>query len=127
VHSSPPDGPSGPVRARLLIGTDDGHGLEHVVAGGAIAVTATSVRTLRSVQMKGRVDTVEPATDDDRARAARFADEFFTDIVETDHTPRGLVERMEPSDYVACRVTLDEVYDQTPGPAAGAPLREARP
>ena len=29
---------------------------------------------------------------------------------------------MVPGDFVACTVVIDELYDQTPGPGAGAAL-----
>jgi hypothetical protein len=77
---------------------------------------------LRSIQLKGTVTAVEPVTDEDHARAARFADEFFTAIHETDGTEVALVERMQPYDYVACTIVVDDLYDQTPGPGAGGRL-----
>ncbi len=37
-----------------------------------------------------------------------------------------LTERLRPAAYVACTVEIDEAYDQTPGPGAGARLGGAR-
>lgn len=108
------------VRVRILLAQDD------VLAGqlqpaAALAITGTDVRTLRSLQLKGTVELVDPSADD-RARADRFCDEFFTDIVETDLTPRHIVERLRPGALFACVVVVTTLYDQTPGPAAGMPL-----
>lgn len=112
---SAPDG-----LVRLLLDADDATTHANLAGGGAIAVTATDVRTLRSSQLKGLASAVEEATDEDRARAARFADDFFTDIVESDGTPREHPERLRPSGFVGCTVTIAELFDQTPGPGAGA-------
>jgi hypothetical protein len=45
-------------------------------------------------------------------------------VTAVDGTERRLLERLVPSDYTAWTVAIDEVYDQTPGPGAGAPLRD---
>lgn len=76
------------------------------------------------MQLKGRVLGTEPATDEDRARAGRFSDAFFRDITETEGVPRRILERMLPEGYVACIVVVEELFNQTPGPAAGARLGE---
>jgi hypothetical protein len=108
--------------ARLWLDADDPRAIDHLSTVGAIAVTGASVRTLRSVQLKGRASNIRPADSADRKRARRFCDAFFSDIYETDGTDRGVLERLVPRDYVTCTVEVDEVYDQTPGPGAGAPI-----
>ena len=112
-----------PPTARLLIPADDSVVNGHLGAGGRIAVTAADVRTLRSVQLKGRALRVEPSTDDDVRRAARYSDAFFADVHATDGTDPARLARLLPPGYAACVLTIEELYDQTPGPAAGAPLR----
>jgi hypothetical protein len=109
---------------RLLLDADDPRALADLTAAGAIAITGADVRTLQSVQLKGRFVGSEPADDDDRARVRRFCDGFFGDVVAVDGTPRELLERLVPDDYVACTIAIGEVYDQTPGPGAGAPLAQ---
>jgi hypothetical protein len=109
----------GPI-VRLLLDADDTRTVSGDGWSDLIAITAASVPTFQSTQLKGRIRGVEPASDDDRVRAARFCDEFFTDIAETDFTPRVILDRMEPEHYVACLVEVDEIFDQTPGPSAGA-------
>lgn len=120
----------GPDRLRLLIGAADLAELGIAVGDGAcfaIAVTGANVRTLRSVQLKGTAHDVEPVTDDDRARSARFCEEFFTDVYEVDGIGKELMHRLVPADLLACTVDVAEAYDQTPGPAAGAPLPAPAP
>jgi hypothetical protein len=113
---------SGDSTVRLVIDAGDEVGRRHLSEGGLVAVTGADVRTLRSVQLKGRALAVEPATDADRARARRFCDAFFADVTEVDGTERALLERLVPSDFAVCLVEVDEVFDQTPGPEAGARL-----
>ena len=117
----------GPDRARLrvLLSGDDPMGIAHAAAGDPVAVTATSVRTLRSLQMKGRIVEIGDATAEDEVAGAAYRAGFFDDITDTDGTPRSLLERISPSGHVAWTVEVTEVFDQTPGPGAGRPL--ARP
>lgn len=107
---------------RVLLDATDPvlHG--HLADGGRIAVTSADVRTLRSVQLKGRVARIEPPTAADDERCAAHNDELFDDILATDFYPREYTERMVPPTYVAAVVEVEEVYDQTPGPSAGAPV-----
>ena len=114
----------GPTTVRLLLDSSDPVLVEHISAGGRIAVTSADVRNLRSVQLKGRVARVEPPAEDDLARCEQHNEELFTDIFETDFFPRRLSERMVPPGYVVAVVEVEELFDQTPGPGAGARVVE---
>ncbi len=109
-------------RVRLLLDADDVTTLDHLAQRDAIAITATSVRDLHSMQLKGHCEAVESATAEDRARVDRYCADFFADVVETDGFARALLQRLVPADYVACVVRVDAVFDQTPGPTAGTAL-----
>jgi hypothetical protein len=109
-------------QVRLLLDAEDVAMVDQAAAGGAIAITGASVRTLRSIQLKGSAVSVEAASVEDAARACRYCDAFFGDIVDTDGIDRALVERMMPLGYVACTVAIEHLFDQTPGPGAGARL-----
>jgi hypothetical protein len=113
-------------RVRLLLDAHDAPALASLTPESKIAVTGAHVPTLRSVQLKGRAERLEPATAADDERAARHIDQFFGDIQETDGTPRELPERLVPSAYVACTARVEELFDQTPGPGAGAPIGPGR-
>jgi hypothetical protein len=113
-------------RFRLLLDVEDERTLEHLSDGGAIAVTATSVLTLRSIQLKGRASDPEATTPDDHRRARRYIDQFFADAHMVDQTPWNRFEAFLPAGYVACTVEVHERFDQTPGPGAGARI-EATP
>jgi Pyridoxamine 5'-phosphate oxidase len=88
---------------------------------GRIALTVTDAQTLKSVQVKGRAVRMEDCTEDDRAEAARFFDALAAIIEATNGTPYELMTGMHPGPLNAVIATIDECYDQTPGPTAGAP------
>jgi hypothetical protein len=88
----------------------------------AIALTGADVRTLRSVQVKGTAHDLEPPTAADLERSEAFCTAFFADVQAVDGIGASLMRRLVPSDLLACTVAVAELYDQTPGPGAGAPL-----
>lgn len=110
-----------PTTVRVLLDATDPTLRDHLEGPGRIAITSADVRTLRSVQLKGRVLGVDDTpTAADEARCAAHNDELFRDIEETDHFPREYPERMVPPGYLVAIVAVEELYDQTPGPGAGA-------
>jgi predicted pyridoxine 5'-phosphate oxidase superfamily flavin-nucleotide-binding protein len=110
-----------PITIRVLLDDTDPILRAHLDARSRIAITSADVRTLRSVQLKGRVLGVEDTpTADDIARCEAHNEELFRDIEEADHFPREYPERMVPPGYVVAVVAVEELYDQTPGPGAGA-------
>jgi hypothetical protein len=115
--------PEHPGRVRLMLDARDCGLLSDPPASQAIAITAADPRTLHAVQLKGRAGLAEPATSDDRAEVGRYCDAFFGVVAEVDGIDRRLLERLVPEEFVACVVVIDEWYDQTPGPGAGAALR----
>jgi hypothetical protein len=94
----------------------------HLREGAAIAVTGADVRTLRSVQLKGRLRTLGPADADDQHTVELFLDDFTQAIEDTDGMPPSLTRRLTPAGYAAAVLDITELYDQTPGPSAGAVL-----
>jgi hypothetical protein len=80
------------------------------------------VPTFYSVQLKGEFVRLEPATDADRSRSADYVDTFFGDIIRTDGSDLTSLHQMRPNDIVASIVRFREIFDQTPGPAAGSAL-----
>ena len=113
--------------SRLLVDADDEGRLAHLAGVGGIAVTGSDVPTLRSCQVKGRVEGFDEVTVADLAVVEHYCEGFFGDIERTDHYPRHLLERYRPYRFAACRFVVAEVYDQTPGPHAGAPMEEHAP
>jgi hypothetical protein len=109
-------------RVRLVVDAADRDRLA-AAPRGLVAVTATDVRNLRSVQLKGRTTAIGPAGPADLERFRTYLDEFAVDVYESDGTERALFERFVPFAFAACEIAVDEVFDQTPGPSAGAALR----
>jgi len=107
-------------RVRLVLDKSDRGTLENIEETGRLVLTAADVATFRACQLKGRVTTdVFDADDADRATVVEFCDAFFANVIATDGTDRRLLERLVPLEFVVCEVTVDDVYDQTPGPGAG--------
>src|SRR5687767_3900713 len=73
-------------RVRIVMSGDDPVVVERL-PGGLVAVTGAHVRTLESHQMKGRVQIVEPPTDDDLATMAEHSLAFMEAVHETDGNP----------------------------------------
>ena len=66
------------------------------------------------------------ATEDDDVEFRRHAAAVFDDITAADHISRALIQGLQPHAVVACTLAVDEVYDQTPGPTAGAAVEAGR-
>ena len=94
--------------------------------GRKVAVTAANVRNLRSVQLKGRVISVEQPTPADLEITESQTACFFTAVHETDGNPIELLHVLLPSTWLALEMIVDEQYDQTPGPTAGTALQAGR-
>ena len=109
-------------RIRIVVGADDPVTVENLAVGATIALNGANVRTFRSVQLKGKIVAVEPATADDLDTARVQSERFLQAVHETDGNPLEQLRRMLPLDVVAVEVVVDEMYDQTPGPEAGGPL-----
>jgi hypothetical protein len=111
-----------PPEVRLLMPVVSTRARENLEATGRIAITVTDVETFRSAQVKGRVARFEAATDaDSRAHERSFA-ALSEALQRSDGLPPEHFARVKPGPLTAVLVTLEEVYDQTPGPAAGVRL-----
>lgn len=109
-----------PCRVRLLVDAADDRLVELLGRGRPVAVTAADVVSLRSVQLKGTSQGVEPSDDPaDRDRLGRYVDAFYADIEATDGTSRAVLDRLTPDDVLAVGIEVADVFDQTPGPGAG--------
>ena len=106
--------------------TGDDRAVVDNLAGRKVAVTAADVRTLRSVQAKGRVVAVGQPTAAELELAERQTESFFMGVHETDGNPIELLRAMLPSTQLVLEMIVDEQYDQTPGPTAGSALQIGR-
>jgi hypothetical protein len=89
---------------RLLLSTQAEVTRRNVERGGRVAVTATHFFTFESVQF------------DHYCSGAAAA------IAESDGTPLERVMRFITAGIYACTMTVEAVFDQTPGRSAGAQL-----
>jgi hypothetical protein len=112
-------------RVRIVVSADDPlvvESLPHTV----LAVTGADVHTLRAHQMKGRVEIVDPPTVDDLAVMAEHSTAFMEAVHEVDGNPISELQRLLPNTLVVVEVVVDELYDQSPGPDAGAAVASRR-
>ena len=112
-------------RLRIAVTADDSIVVANLtnVAHPSVTFTAADVRTFRSLQIKGRVVLVEPPTPDDRTIVDEQTDHFFVAVMEVDRSPLEGLRCMLPHEVVMVEMSVDELFDQTPGPTAGSALR----
>jgi hypothetical protein len=94
---------------------------DNLESNGAVAITCSRPTTYRTVQVKGKVVGIRDPTAEQRADAEAHADAFSREVEELG-LPPGTGRRMFDTDLVAVTIAAAELYDQTPGPRAGAPL-----
>ena len=107
---------------RMLLSTQAPVTRANVEHGGAVALTATHFSTFESVQLKGYVTRVDEATPADRIRFDAYCAGAARAIAESDGTPEELVMRFMTSSVYACTMSVESVFDQTPGRSAGSQL-----
>ena len=87
-----------------------------------IAVVFERPTSHRACQIKGRFVSTRPAKAGERAKVERQMDGFFSDL-EGMGIPRALLAELEIWPCVAIQMRATELFEQTPGPGAGEPLR----
>ncbi|HET9644621.1 MAG TPA: hypothetical protein VFP68_15005, partial [Burkholderiaceae bacterium] len=97
-----------------------------IARNGLVAACFSRPSTHQTVQLKGRDARPALATPHDVAIARRCLDLLIDDLL-----PLGFERRMleaffwgDPADLIAIRFTPDAAFAQTPGPGAGAVLRQ---
>jgi hypothetical protein len=110
---------------RFVMSADEPVAVEHLQTG-AIAVTAADVRTLRSVQLKGRITAIEPATEHDLQTMDEHSSLFLQAIADTDGYDPRVSRRMLAERVVSVEFVVDEMFNQSPGPGAGSPVALGR-
>jgi len=109
-------------RVRLLVEADDHITVANIRGGGAVAITATSVMTFRSMQLKGRGLGIEQPTPEDGAKRDQYTHDFLRDVYATNSYDMDIMERWARRPIVASLIEVDSSYDQTPGPSAGVAI-----
>lgn len=99
--------------------------LANLRENGAIAVVLSKPLTHRTVQLKGRVETLRPAREEERAGVERLAAAFDTEVELIGLAP-AVVRRRTKWPCQAVTFVVSEAYEQTPGPRAGEPIVEGQ-
>jgi hypothetical protein len=109
---------NGPLR--VLVSSDAGRTLANVRQGSRLCFTFTDIVTFQSVQAKGRATgAAEPPGPADIELLRRYDDVFVSRLLEIGH-PTRLGDRLRPVAVFVVSVEIDDLFDQTPGPGAGA-------
>lgn len=88
---------------------------------GRIAICFSRMADHRSIQIKGRMVSVAPASESDRCVVERYRGEFVRNLAFIGMPPR-ITLRMNAWPCHAVRLRVEAIFLQTPGPGAGAPL-----
>lgn len=99
--------------------------LENVAATGAVAITMVQPTTYRSFQVKGRGSVAGPLSPDDFARVERHQQAFIAEVAAIGMAgPEAarLFDAEAVPGMARIRVSVESIFDQTPGPGAGARL-----
>jgi hypothetical protein len=116
----------GGTRVRVSVPADN-HVLQaNLAATGVVAITGNEIVHNTAVQIKGRVaGPAGPETAADRARREQHVAAFVTVVHDSLGTSPDVIDRRMPREFVVFEVTVEAVYDQTPGPSAGRRLAPA--
>lgn len=99
---------------------------QDVIANAAttkkLAVMITRVVEHVGVQLKGTVEAIRMAADDEAPFVRRRLSEF-ADVLDEIGLPRRIFRSVNHWPAFAIDVKVEEVFDQTPGPRAGSCLR----
>ena len=107
-------------RLEVAIATsDDPAVLSDLEANGAIALTAARPTTYEALQVKGTVDWIGELDADAQARVDAHVEQFLAQVMAVGMT-RNVVS-MLGTGLVGLRFVVDDVFEQTPGAAAGRP------
>jgi hypothetical protein len=95
---------------------------ENIEGNGAIAVVFNPPTAGRALQVKGvAVEAREPAAEE-LERAERHLEAFAAEAERVGAPPGNAQRLFVQRDFLAVRLSIDEVFDQTPGQRAGVRL-----
>jgi pyridoxamine 5'-phosphate oxidase-like protein len=106
--------------ATLCVGAArESKALSNLAANGAIAVTMGMPTTYRMFQLKGRVSAIADPTAEQLARVEAHAAAFAAEVEQLGLSAEQARRLVHP-ELVSVMFAVHELYDQTPGPRAGA-------
>jgi hypothetical protein len=112
-------------RLRVLVSSDAARTLATVGPGTPISLVFTDITTFRSVQVKGRAVAGAAAAGPADVGIVRRYHEAFSAALKLIGHPPLLAASLRPTLLFAVCLDIEELYDQTPGPKAGAHLSTA--
>lgn len=92
--------------------------IENLRDNGQIAVGFSSMLDHKTLQVKGRLEEIRDATDEDRELIARYH-VAYAEILSVVGIPRALARRLNTWPCHAVTFVATDLYLQTPGPNAG--------
>jgi hypothetical protein len=111
---------SGTSRLRLCVDAPERSPLRAALADRReIAVTFAQPSTYRSLQVKGTVSAVGEPTAEQLALVDGHEAAFSADAENIGVAPRMIARMLDRASLIAVTLAIEEVYDQTPGAAAG--------
>ena len=99
---------------------------DNLIQRPRVAFVMSRPHDYRTVQMKGLALRVRQAADTDRACVEAFVN-AFAELVDGLGVPRSIALRVNHWPCLAIDVAIEDIFLQTPGPGAGAPLSELPP
>jgi hypothetical protein len=96
--------------------------IANIAATKRLAVVSSYPPTHVSTQLKGTTTAVRLASDEE-AEFVEYRLERFADVLHSIGLPRRVTRSINHWPAFAVEMTVDEIYEQTPGPKAGTPLR----
>ena len=109
-------------RATVCLAAPEGSRMRsNLDQNGAIAVTCSLPSSYRTLQLKGQALELHPPTPEQLERVDAHAGAFSLEAEQVGLPPGSGRLLVEP-ELTAVTFSVRELYDQTPGPAAGAAL-----
>ena len=93
-----------------------------VATTGQIAMSVSNPLDHATIQVKGTTATVRLATQDERALVDERLEEF-ADVLAEVGLPRRITRSITHWPAFAIEISVEEIFEQTPGPKAGTPIR----
>jgi hypothetical protein len=93
--------------------------IANLEAGSPVAVTFSRIVDHRTVQVKGTCLRVRPAAPGEQDAARRYL-AAFTEALYFIGLSRAIVRRMSVEPCMVAEIDVRELFEQTPGPGAGA-------
>lgn len=99
----------------------------NAVRGAPIAVTVVRPSDYRAFQVKGVIEAVASASEEEQQRAAAYVARMLEIMAELGVTKAQLSHTLTDKDLVRIRFLPADLFAQTPGPDAGQRLEQAIP